>query len=118
MFWERKKKEYQNRKNSPEIWLVAGLGNFGPEYENTRHNCGFRAMDVLAEKLGCKIDKGKFQGLYGQTVYGGKKLFLLKPQKELHWKKFPARMNPISESGNRSMMTDDRYMMEKSFMIK
>ena len=36
-------------------------------------------MDVLAEKLGCKIDKGKFQGLYGQTVYGGKKLFLLKP---------------------------------------
>jgi len=35
---------------------------------------------MLAEKLACKVDKGKFQGLYGQTVYKGKKLFLLKPQ--------------------------------------
>ena len=35
---------------------------------------------MLAEKLGCKIDKGKFQGLYGQTVIDGQKLFLLKPQ--------------------------------------
>lgn len=35
---------------------------------------------MLAEHLGCKIDKGKFQGLYGQTSYEGKKLFLLKPQ--------------------------------------
>ena len=37
-------------------------------------------MDALADSLGCKIDKGKFQGLYGQTVYHGKKLYLLKPQ--------------------------------------
>ena len=38
------------------------------------------AIDALADSLGCKIDKGKFQGLYGQTVYRGKKLYLLKPQ--------------------------------------
>lgn len=63
-----------------ENWLIVGLGNPGREYEKTRHNCGFRAIDHLAERLGCKIDKGKFQGLYGQTVYQGKKLFLLKPQ--------------------------------------
>ena len=62
-----------------ETWLIVGLGNPGKEYEKTRHNCGFRALDVLADKLGCKIDKGKFQGLYGQTTYGGKKLLLLKP---------------------------------------
>ena len=37
-------------------------------------------MDILADMLGCKIDKGKFQGLYGQCTYGGRKLFLLKPQ--------------------------------------
>ena len=37
------------------------------------------AIDALAEKLGCKIDKSKFQGLYGQTTYKGTKLFLLKP---------------------------------------
>lgn len=61
-------------------WLIVGLGNPGKEYERTRHNCGFRAIDVLCSKLNCKTDKGKFQGLYGQTVYKGNKLYLLKPQ--------------------------------------
>jgi len=63
-----------------ENWLIVGLGNPGKQYARTRHNAGFRAIDLLAEKLNCKIDKGKFQGLYGQVVYSGKKLFLLKPQ--------------------------------------
>ena len=63
-----------------ETWLVVGLGNPGKEYENTRHNAGFRALDILAEKLSCRVDKLKYQGLYGQTTYRGKKLLLLKPQ--------------------------------------
>ena len=63
-----------------ENWLIVGLGNPGKQYERTRHNAGFRAIDELAKSLGCKIDKGKFQGLYGQANYNGKKLFLLKPQ--------------------------------------
>ncbi len=63
-----------------ESWLIVGLGNPGREYERTRHNAGFRAVDLLAEKLGCKIDRLKYQGLYCQTTYGGRKLFLLKPQ--------------------------------------
>ena len=62
-----------------ESWLIVGLGNPGKEYERTRHNAGFRAVDILASKLGCKIDKSKFQGLYGQANYGGKKVMLLKP---------------------------------------
>ena len=62
-----------------DSWLIVGLGNPGKDYERTRHNAGYRALDVLAGKLGCKVDKGKFQGLYGQTTYDGKKLFLLKP---------------------------------------
>lgn len=61
-------------------WLIVGLGNPGKEYERTRHNTGFRAIDLLAAKLGCKIDKAKFQGLYAQVNYNGRKLFLLKPQ--------------------------------------
>ena len=68
------------KKSSGENWLVVGLGNPGREYEKTRHNCGFRAVDLLAEQLGTKIDKLKFQGLYAQVNYEGKKLFLLKPQ--------------------------------------
>ena len=63
-----------------ETWLIVGLGNPGKEYARTRHNCGFRALDILADQLGCKVDKGKFQGLYGQCSYRGKKLLLLKPQ--------------------------------------
>lgn len=62
-----------------ETWLIVGLGNPGKEYERTRHNCGFRAVDEIASKLGCKIDRAKFQGIYGQVTYNGKKLMLLKP---------------------------------------
>ena len=62
-----------------DAWLIVGLGNPGKEYTNTRHNCGFRAIDILAEQLGCKIDKSKFQGLYGQTDYNGSRVYLLKP---------------------------------------
>ncbi len=67
-------------KSSNESWLIVGLGNPGSEYQRTRHNCGFRALDILAEQLGCKVDRLKFQGLYTQVNYGGRKLFLLKPQ--------------------------------------
>ncbi len=62
-----------------ERWLIVGLGNPGKDYAHTRHNAGFRALDLLSAKLGCKVDKSKFQGLYGQTGYAGKKLCLLKP---------------------------------------
>ena len=62
-----------------DSWLIVGLGNPGAEYAKTRHNIGFRCLDILAETLGCSVDKGKFQGLYGQTTYRGKKVYLLKP---------------------------------------
>ena len=65
---------------SKDAWLIVGLGNPGKEYAKTRHNVGFRAIDILADHLDCKIDKVKFQGLYGQTAYKGQKLLLLKPQ--------------------------------------
>ena len=67
-------------KKDEQNWLIVGLGNPGSEYAKPRHNCGFRALDILAQKLGCRVDKGKFQGLYNQVTYGDKKLYLLKPQ--------------------------------------
>ena len=67
-------------KKNLNQWLIVGLGNPGPEYTKTRHNCGFRALDIRAKKLGCRVDKGKFQGLYNQVTYGDTQVFLLKPQ--------------------------------------
>ena len=61
-------------------WLIVGLGNPGDNYAKTRHNVGFRAIDALAKSLSVRVDRAKFRGLYGQTVFEGSKLILLKPQ--------------------------------------
>lgn len=59
--------------------LVVGLGNPGKEYENTRHNCGFRAIDFYVEKNNLAMKK-KFNGLYAEHVINNEKIILLKPQ--------------------------------------
>lgn len=61
-------------------FIVVGLGNPGREYENTRHNMGFIAIDKLAEIYGCKINKLKFKSLIGICSIDGKKVLLMKPQ--------------------------------------
>ena len=75
-----RRKETNMIGKATDSWLIVGLGNPGKDYAHTRHNAGFRCLDVLAENLGCKVDKLKFQGLYGQALYNGRKIFLLKPQ--------------------------------------
>ena len=60
-------------------YVIAGLGNPGDKYSNTRHNAGFIAIDTLAKALGVKIDKLKFCGLYAQAKIGDKKVLLIKP---------------------------------------
>ena len=60
-------------------YLIVGLGNPDRKYENTRHNCGWLALDHIAEKLGCKVNKIKFKSFVGEASVGGKKVLLLKP---------------------------------------
>lgn len=60
-------------------FIIAGLGNPGKQYENTRHNAGFIVMDTLAEKLSVKIDRIKFKSLCAEANIAGHKVLLLKP---------------------------------------
>lgn len=59
-------------------WFV-GLGNPGKQYETTRHNIGFMALDRFADKHGIKITQSKCKGLLGEGVVNGTKVYLLKP---------------------------------------
>lgn len=63
-----------------EIWLIAGLGNPGLQYAETRHNAGFMAADMLAEKHGMAFNKRKFDAEYGEFGLNGKRVILAKPQ--------------------------------------
>lgn len=59
--------------------IIIGLGNPGKEYELTKHNAGFLAVNELAASLGVDVHKNKFQALYGETVIKGEKIVLVKP---------------------------------------
>ena len=61
-------------------FIVVGLGNPGKEYERTRHNAGFMAIDYLSGRCGAKVDRAKFSALVGETVIEGKRVLLMKPQ--------------------------------------
>lgn len=60
--------------------LIAGLGNPGKEYENTRHNAGFRVLDAIAKECGVSCDTKKFKALITQTMIANEKVLLMKPQ--------------------------------------
>ena len=60
-------------------YLVAGLGNPGREYENTRHNAGFMAVDHLAARAGIPVQRIRFKSLCGTGQIAGRQVLLLKP---------------------------------------
>lgn len=60
--------------------VIAGLGNPGKKYENTRHNMGFLTIDRIAEKNDIKVNKIKHRALVGDGFISGHKVLLVKPQ--------------------------------------
>ena len=60
--------------------IVAGLGNPGREYENTRHNAGFLVLDQIAGSCGVRLDRLKYKSLCADAVLGGRRVLLMKPQ--------------------------------------
>ncbi len=75
-----KRLEQQKEEHQKIDWIIAGLGNPGSRYENTRHNAGFRVLDRYCEKSSQKIDRLKFKALTGTGLLGGKKVLFIKPQ--------------------------------------
>lgn len=67
-------------KSSAVDWLVAGLGNPGQKYQNTRHNMGFLTVDLLAEQKGVKLNKVKFKSAYNLMEFAGARCLVMKPQ--------------------------------------
>lgn len=67
-------------KNGTVEYIIVGLGNPGKEYEHTRHNAGFIAVDKIAEKYNCNINKLKYKAMIGDCTIRGKRVLLLKPQ--------------------------------------
>ena len=63
----------------PVEYLIVGLGNPGKEYENTRHNAGYMAVERIAQDLGVKIDRIKYKSLCADAMIGGKRVLLMKP---------------------------------------
>ena len=63
-----------------ETYLIAGLGNPGPNYENTRHNVGFQVIDGIARCHGLSPDHNKWDSLYCRASLWGARIYLVKPQ--------------------------------------
>jgi PTH1 family peptidyl-tRNA hydrolase len=61
-------------------WLIAGLGNPGPQYEHTYHNLGFLAIDRLAERNGIRVTRTDSKALLGVGSIAGRDVLLAKPQ--------------------------------------
>ena len=61
------------------MFLIVGLGNPGKEYDGTRHNIGFAAIDYIADKYNIELNRIKFKGVFGEGLINGKKVILLKP---------------------------------------
>ena len=71
---------FANKGTGGVEWLLVGLGNPGSKYEHTRHNMGFLAVDLLAEREGVKINKLKFKATVAEVRLSGARVLVLKPQ--------------------------------------
>lgn len=74
------KKIEKKEEALPVTHLVVGLGNPGKDYEKTRHNAGFMAIDHIAGKCGVTINKLKFRALIAEANIAGKRVLLMKPE--------------------------------------
>ena len=101
------KPEISKRDFKAAGWLIVGLGNPGVEYENTRHNLGFKLVDLLASEFDIQIKRGECRSLIGQTSFENRIIELVKPQ---------TYMNLSGEAVRCLLKKDTRYL-KKSVVV-
>lgn len=69
----------RNKSGGAVEYIVVGLGNPDRKYENTRHNAGWLALDYIADKFNCKVNKVKYKSFIGTCEMNGAKVMLMKP---------------------------------------
>ncbi len=62
------------------VKILVGLGNPGHKYKGTRHNVGFRVVELVAERLGASFSREKYHGLIAEAQRAGENVLLIKPQ--------------------------------------
>ena len=80
LFRRRKTNKKEGGGGNSDTFVIVGLGNPGEEYAKTRHNMGYRALDILADNNSIEIKKSKFHSLVGQGRIAGRKVVLVKPE--------------------------------------
>lgn len=80
MLFARKKETESVPTASGVEYIIVGLGNPGSEYDTTRHNAGFMALDAIAKEYMTDIRKLQFKALTGRAVIAGHGCLLMKPQ--------------------------------------
>lgn len=68
------------RKTGAVEFMIVGLGNPGVQYQNTRHNAGFMALDATAKALDIRVERARFHAYCGEGVCAGRHVLLMKPQ--------------------------------------
>ena len=67
-------------KEESADFVIAGLGNPGSEYADTRHNAGFKTVDELAKEFGVNYWKRQGEAMVGKATWHDKRIVLVKPQ--------------------------------------
>ena len=67
-------------KRGAERFLVVGLGNPGLQYEKTRHNAGFEALDLFSQDFNIELSKHRFDAVFGEGKIGDIRVIAAKPQ--------------------------------------
>lgn len=105
--WIRKKKDNRIVERDPmKKFLIVGLGNIGPKYENTRHNIGFRVVDAFAKAQETSFETEKLGDL-ARTKVRGKTVLLLKPNTFMN----------LSGKAVRYWMQQEKILLENILVI-